>query len=115
MVGVIPTPAVAYLVRLYKCDAGVVISASHNPVEFNGIKIFSADGSKLPDQLEDVIEELVCDQSKGPRHSVGGEVGRIYQRATAVEDYVAHILQCESPDLRGLRIEMCIRDSLYTV
>lgn len=104
LVGVIPTPAVAYLVRLYKCDAGVVISASHNPVEFNGIKIFSGDGYKLPDQVEASIEELVFDPDKGPRLSVGGEVGRIYQRTTAVEDYVAHILECESPDLRGLRI-----------
>ena len=57
-VGVIPTPAVAYLTRKYKVDAGVVISASHNPVEFNGIKFFNGDGYKLSDELEDEIEAL---------------------------------------------------------
>ena len=54
-VGVLPTPAIAYLTRKYKVDAGVVISASHNPVEFNGIKFFDGDGYKLPDSLEDEI------------------------------------------------------------
>lgn len=58
-VGVVPTPAVAYLTRKYKVDAGVVISASHNPVEFNGIKFFDANGYKLPDTLEDEIESLI--------------------------------------------------------
>ena len=58
-VGVVPTPAVAYLTRKYKVDAGVVISASHNTVEFNGIKFFDGNGYKLPDSLEDEIEELI--------------------------------------------------------
>lgn len=57
--GVIPTPGIAYLVRKYKADAGVVISASHNPFEYNGIKFFSGDGYKLDDALEDEIEKLV--------------------------------------------------------
>ena len=104
LVGIIPTPAVAYLVRLYHCDAGVVISASHNPVEFNGIKIFNGDGYKLPDQVEEEIEELVLCPEKEPALAIGGNVGRIYQRSTAVEDYVAHITHCEEPDLRGLRV-----------
>ena len=58
-VGVLPTPAIAYLTKKYKVDAGVVISASHNPVEFNGIKFFDGNGFKLPDALEDEIEELI--------------------------------------------------------
>ena len=59
--GVIPTPAVAFLVGKYKADAGIMISASHNPCEFNGIKIFSGDGYKLPDALEEQIESIVLD------------------------------------------------------
>ena len=64
-VGVIPTPAVAYLTRKYKVDAGVVISASHNPVEFNGIKFFDGDGYKLPDEMEDEIEALIRNNMEG--------------------------------------------------
>ena len=58
-VGVIPTPAVAYLTRYYKADAGVVISASHNPYEYNGIKFFNSQGYKLSDEIEDEIEEYI--------------------------------------------------------
>ena len=54
--GALPTPGVAYLVRKYGADAGIVISASHNPMEFNGIKIFKGDGYKLPDEVENRIE-----------------------------------------------------------
>ena len=64
-VGVVPTPAVAYLTRKYKVDAGVVISASHNPVEFNGIKFFDGNGYKLPDSLEDEIEALIRNGMQG--------------------------------------------------
>lgn len=59
LLGVIPTPAVAHLVRKYGADAGVVISASHNPVEFNGIKLFGGEGYKLPDEVEEEIEHHV--------------------------------------------------------
>lgn len=61
ILGVVPTPAVAYLVGKYKADAGIMISASHNPAEYNGIKIFSGDGYKIPDALEEQIESLVLD------------------------------------------------------
>ena len=57
--GVVPTPAVAYLVEKYKADAGVMISASHNSFEYNGTKIFSGDGCKLPDDLEEKIEDII--------------------------------------------------------
>ena len=59
LAGVIPTPAVAYLVRKYKFDAGVVISASHNPMEYNGIKFFNSNGYKLRDELENEIEDIL--------------------------------------------------------
>lgn len=61
LVGVVPTPAVAYLVKAYGYDAGIMISASHNPCEYNGIKIFKSDGYKLPDELEEKIEEIILD------------------------------------------------------
>ena len=64
-VGVIPTPAIAYLTRFYHADAGVMISASHNPAEFNGIKFFNREGYKLPDQLEDEIENLISSNLMG--------------------------------------------------
>ena len=62
VLGVVPTPAVAYLVRKYGADAGVVISASHNPMEFNGIKLFSSDGFKLPDSIEEEIESYILEK-----------------------------------------------------
>jgi phosphoglucosamine mutase len=63
--GIVPTPAVAYLIRKFGLDAGVVISASHNPVEYNGIKFFNKDGYKLADELENEIEELLFNDLKG--------------------------------------------------
>ena len=63
-VGVIPTPAVAYLVGLYECEAGIMISASHNPCEYNGIKIFQKSGYKLDDRLEEEIESIILDKSE---------------------------------------------------
>ncbi|MBQ9557729.1 MAG: phosphoglucosamine mutase [Clostridia bacterium] len=87
--GVVPTPAVAYLVRKYKADAGVMISASHNPAEYNGIKIFSGDGYKLPDLLEEKVETLVLGDSF---HACeGASVGRITRAERAVEDYVEYL------------------------
>lgn len=76
-VGVIPTPAVAYLTQKYRVDAGVVISASHNPVEFNGIKFFDGNGYKLPDAMEDEIEELIRNQMPGIKFPTGAGVGRL--------------------------------------
>ena len=66
LLGVVPTPAVAYLVEKYKADAGVMISASHNSYEYNGIKIFSGDGYKLPDDLEERIESLILGEAALP-------------------------------------------------
>lgn len=89
--GVVPTPAVAYLVGKYKADAGIMISASHNPSEFNGIKIFSGDGYKLPDALEERIEAIVLDKESRLAPPIGAEVGRITYAEKAAKDYIDHI------------------------
>lgn len=91
LLGVIPTPAVAYLVRKYDYDAAVMISASHNPCEYNGIKIFRSNGYKLPDALEEQIEAIILDKSQVPPIMVGGDVGRITTSKTDVIDYVEYL------------------------
>ncbi len=92
MLGVIPTPAVAYLVKAYQYDAGVMVSASHNPCEYNGIKIFKSDGYKLPDALEEEIEAIILDDARIPPVKIGGDVGGIHYSTTAVSDYLRHLL-----------------------
>ena len=102
--GVVPTPAVAFLVGKYKADAGVMLTASHNPCEFNGIKIFSGDGYKLPDALEEQIESIVLDHAQKPDCPVGGAVGSVSDAPNTVRDYVDHI-KCTVPfALTGMKI-----------
>ena len=103
-VGVIPTPAVAYLTRKYKVDAGVVISASHNPVEFNGIKFFDGEGYKLPDALEDEIEAFINNGMSGIRFPIGPNVGKIKYRTDAREEYINHSIRSVNVDLSKLKI-----------
>lgn len=104
LVGVVPTPAVAFLVTEYGYDAGVMISASHNPCEYNGIKIFQSNGYKLPDELENQIEEIILDAAKVPPLLLGGEVGRITESKTAVDDYIRHLLAVCENDCKGMKI-----------
>ena len=103
-VGVIPTPAVAYLTKKYKVEAGVVISASHNPVEFNGIKFFDGNGYKLPDSLEDEIEALIRNGMHGVEFPTGTMVGKIKYRTDAKEEYINHAVQTVPVDLTGMKI-----------
>lgn len=103
-VGVVPTPAIAYLTQKYKVDAGVVISASHNPVEFNGIKFFNGDGYKLSDELEDEIEALIANQMAGVKFPTGNGVGKIKYRTDAKEEYINHAVQSVPVNLSGLKI-----------
>lgn len=103
-VGVVPTPAIAYLTRAYKMDAGVVISASHNSVEFNGIKFFNGDGFKLSDALEDEIEALIQAELKGVARPISGEVGAISYRMDAKEDYIAFAKATVPVNLQGIKI-----------
>ena len=104
LLGVIPTPGVAYLVRKYQADAGIMISASHNPMEFNGIKIFKGDGYKLPDEVENQIEEHVFNNCAGIRLAEGADIGRIHTCTTAVADYVDYLREHIDADLTGLKV-----------
>lgn len=113
-VGVLPTPAIAYLTRKYKVDAGVVVSASHNPVEFNGIKFFDGDGYKLPDELEDEIEALIKNGMKDVKFPTGASVGKIKYRTDAREEYINHSIKAVNIDLRGLKIVVdCAEGASY--
>ena len=87
ILGVVPTPAVAYLVGKYNADAGIMISASHNPFEFNGIKIFSSDGCKLPDALENRIEEIVLDHVVPYASATDENIGRVTYDTEAADLY----------------------------
>ena len=76
--GVVPTPAVAYLVRKYKARAGIMISASHNPYEFNGIKVFNSEGFKLADELEENVESMVLGETPMPDRQADRKAGCTY-------------------------------------
>lgn len=103
-VGVMPTPAIAYLTRKHKVDAGVVISASHNPMEFNGIKFFNGEGYKLSDELEDEIEALIRNQMKDVELPVGSGVGKIDYRFDLRDEYVEFMEECVPVDLSKMKI-----------
>lgn len=106
LLGVVPTPAVAYLIGKYNADAGIMISASHNPFEFNGIKIFSSDGCKLPDDLENRIEEIVLDNVVPYALAKEENIGKVTRMETAVEDYVDHVAKSIGCDLEGMEIAL---------
>ena len=112
--GVIPTPAVAYLTRYYKADAGVVISASHNPFEFNGIKFFDGNGYKLPDAIEDKIEAIVKDESFELPRPTGRDLGRRIINETALDDYISFLKGTIDVDLKGMKIALdCANGAAY--
>ncbi len=113
--GVIPTPAVAHLIRHYKADAGVVISASHNPVEFNGIKFFDREGLKLKDSMEDKIQELIENKSEEERPT-GEHVGRIVAEPASEEIYVDFAVSTIEGNLEGLKVALdCANGAAYKV
>lgn len=113
-IGVLPTPAVAYLTRKYKVDAGVVISASHNPMEFNGIKFFNGEGYKLPDELEDEIEAHINNDMNDVVMRIGSEVGQVEYRLDAKDDYIRFAKKIVPVDLSGLRIVVdCAEGASY--
>ncbi len=104
LVGFVPTPAIAYLVKNREADAGIMISASHNPCEFNGIKIFDGNGYKLPDSLEEEIEALVLDDSSPIQLPVGGDIGSVFHREDYVDFYIDHLTRSVSADLTGFKL-----------
>ena len=103
-VGVAPTPAIAYLTKKHKVDAGVVISASHNPMEFNGIKFFNGEGYKLSDQMEDEIEALIRNDMEDVTFPTGSGIGKIDYRFDIVDEYVEFEKKTVPVDLSGLKI-----------
>ena len=104
LVGFVPTPAIAFLVKDREADAGIMISASHNPCEYNGIKIFDGNGYKLPDALEEEIESLVLDDMSPIKFPVGGDVGSVFLRHDYVDLYIDHLVKSVDTDLSGLKI-----------
>jgi phosphoglucosamine mutase len=114
-VGVIPTPAIALLTKALDADGGIVLSASHNPFEDNGIKLFSSEGTKFPDAWEDEIEARFRGADEAPR-ARRGDVGRLvtYDRAEAY--YIEYLTRCFPLDLAGVTIALdCAHGATYRV
>ena len=117
LVDVLPTPAIAYLTRYYEADAGAVISASHNTVEYNGIKFFDKNGCKLPDAVEDKIEELVLNGMPADyQMPTGSSVGRPVRQRNAMRRYVDFVKETTSVRLDGLHVVLdCAQGASYEV
>jgi len=114
-VGVLPTPGIAYLTRRLEAHGGVVLSASHNSFEDNGIKIFSAEGTKLPDAWEDEIERHLAGPDHAPQPT-GADIGRLVPYASAEGDYVTHARHGFSFDLEGLTLVLdCAHGATHRV
>jgi phosphoglucosamine mutase len=112
-VGVLPTPAVAFLTGSYEADLGVMLSASHNPAPDNGIKLFAPGGHKLPDEVEDQIEAGLESEWERP---TGGGLGRVFDTTDAAGQYIDHLLSAQSHRLDGLRIVVdCANGAASTV
>ena len=106
LLGVVPTPAVAYLVGKYNADAGIMISASHNPYDFNGIKIFSSEGCKLPDDLETRIEEIVLDNVVPYAIATSDNIGKVTVAENSADEYIEHVVKSIDCDLEGMEIAL---------
>lgn len=103
-IGLVPTPALAFLVGEGNVDAGIMLSASHNPYEYNGIKIFGHNGQKLSDSEENEIEAIVLDKVKPYPNYLGSKLGRIERNESLVDRYIDHLLSTVSADLSELRV-----------
>lgn len=113
-IGVVPTPAIAYLTRKHKVDAGVMISASHNPMEFNGIKFFNGEGYKLSDALEDEIENLINNNMDDVVFPIGPGIGKIEYRFDIRDEYIEFEKKTVPVDLSGLKIVIdCAEGASY--
>lgn len=118
IVGPLPTPGIAFITSSMRADAGVVISASHNPYQDNGIKFFSKDGFKLPDELELQIEDLIINNRLEQLRPIADEVGKAYRIDDAVGRYVVFLKNAfpKELDLLGLRIVLdCAHGAAYKV
>ncbi|WP_294189568.1 phosphoglucosamine mutase [uncultured Clostridium sp.] len=114
ILGVVPTPAVAHLIREYNADAGIMISASHNPVEYNGIKFFDNKGYKLPDELEDEIQRVIESGFEGVPSPTGHNLGRSHIEIAAIDEYIDYAKSTIPVDLKGLRVALdCANGACY--
>jgi phosphoglucosamine mutase len=114
-VGVLPTPGIARLTRALDAHGGIVLSASHNPFEDNGIKLFSSEGSKFPDAWEEQIESRLAGPDAAPRAS-GAAIGQLTAYDRAERDYVDFLARCFPLDLAGLTIVLdCAHGATYRV
>lgn len=116
-VGVLPTPAIAYLVRAYNADAGVVISASHNPFEYNGIKFFNGEGFKLDDDIEDDIEDILLRDIDVNSHITGSSIGRCLDADDDAGAKYARFLESTiDVDIKGIKLVLdCANGAAYKV
>lgn len=106
LAGVVPTPATAFLIKALDCSAGIMISASHNPCEYNGIKLFDQEGFKLPDAVEEEIEAIVLDGTVQLPVPSGGDLGRITIAEQALDLYIRHIQQTTDVRFDGLTVAL---------
>ena len=104
-VGIIPTPAIAYLTKTIETDSGIMISASHNPYQDNGIKIFGPDGFKLTDEQELEIESLI-DNSEQIKNASFEKIGKVYGGNELTQKYIQHIKQSITGDLSDIKIAL---------
>lgn len=116
VVGIISTPAVAFLVKAYGADAGIMVSASHNSYQFNGIKIFDENGYKLPDKIEDRIEDLVFEGLLSYKYPTCADIGEVDYGSDALFDYVNHLKSTVQGDFGGMKIAVdCANGSAYEI
>lgn len=116
LLGVIPTPAVAHLVLEYKAEAGIVISASHNSFEFNGIKYFGSDGYKLPDEVESDIEDLIDNYKSIEERPIAKDLGRVIYDNEAAKKYKEYLENCGLVKLNGVKVALdCGNGATYKI
>ena len=116
-VGVLPTPAIAYLVQAYGADAGVVVSASHNPFEYNGIKFYNGKGFKMDDAFEDEVETILLRDIEMDTHISGSRIGKCLDADDEAEDKYAKYLESTiDVDIKGVKLVIdCANGSSYRV
>lgn len=116
-VGVLPTPAIAYLVQAYGADAGVVVSASHNPFEYNGIKFYNGNGFKMDDAFEDEVETILLRDIEMDTHISGSRIGKCLDADDEAEDKYAKYLESTiDVDIKGVKLVIdCANGSSYRV
>ncbi len=115
-VGVVPTPAISYLTKVLGADAGVMISASHNPLEYNGIKFFDGQGYKLSDEVEEEIEKMILSPEDTGPTPTGSAIGRWERDHSLIDLYVDHVCDTIPGDLKGMKVLIdCANGAAYEV